>query len=63
VKTLLEEVARRLGNTPAVCRKSYVAPAFVEMAKAGRWIETIPAEPRALRASERASLAVLTGKI
>lgn len=63
VKTLLEEVARRLGNTPAVCRKSYVAPAFVEMAKAGRWIEEISAEPKALRASERASLAVLTGKI
>lgn len=59
VKTLLEEVARRLGNTPAVCRKSYVAPAFIEMAKAGRWIETIPALPKALRVGERASLAVL----
>ena len=63
VKTLLEEVARQLGNTPAVCRKSYVAPAFIDMAKAGRWIETVPAEPRALRANERASLAVLTGNI
>lgn len=61
VKTLLAEVARQLGNTPAVCRKSYVAPAFIEMAKAGRWIESVPAEPRALRANERASLAVLRG--
>lgn len=62
VKTLLEEVARQLGNTPAVCRKSYVAPAFIEMAKGGRWIEKVPAGPRALRANERASLAVLTGR-
>lgn len=61
VKTLLEEVARQLGNTPAVCRTSYVAPAFVAMAKAGQWIEHIPREPKALRANERASLAVLTG--
>lgn len=63
VKTLLEEVARQLGNTPAVCRKSYVAPAFIDMAKAGRWIEHVPREPRALRANERASLAVLQGLI
>lgn len=61
VKTLLEEVARQLGNTPAVCRTSYVAPAFVAMAKSGQWIEHIPREPKALRANERASLAVLTG--
>ena len=63
VKTMLEEVARQLGNTPAVCRKSYVAPAFVEMAKAGKWIEAVPREPKALRANERASLAVLTGQL
>lgn len=62
VKTLLEEAARQLGNTPAVCRKAYVAPAFIEMAKAGRWIAEVPSEPKALRANERASLAVLTGK-
>lgn len=62
VKTMLEEVARQLGNTPAVCRKSYVAPAFIEMAKAGDWIERVPAEPRTLRANERASLAVLTAR-
>lgn len=61
VKTMLEEVSRQLGNTPAVCRKSYVAPAFIEMAKAGEWIDQIPATPRALRANERASLAVLKG--
>ena len=63
VKTMLEEVARQLGNTPAVCRKSYVAPAFIDMAKAGKWIEAVPREPRALRANERASLAVLKGQV
>lgn len=63
VKTMLEEVARQLGNTPAVCRTSYVAPAFLDIAKAGRWIEQVPREPARLRASERASLAVLTGRI
>jgi len=62
VRTLLEEAARQLGNTPAVCRKSYIAPAFIEMAKRGAWIEHVPAQPRALRANERAALAVLTGK-
>lgn len=61
VKTLLEEVARQLGNTPAVCRKSYVAPAFIDMAKAGRWIEKVPSGPKSLRASERASLSILCG--
>ena len=61
VKTLLSEVAGQLGNTPAVCRKSYVAPAFVEMAKAGKWIEHVPAKPSRLRSNERASLAVLAG--
>lgn len=59
VKTMLEEVARQLGNTPAVCRTSYVAPAFVDLAKSGRWIEHVPREPAALRANERASLSIL----
>ena len=30
VKDAIGEVARRLGNTPAICRKSYVHPAVVE---------------------------------
>lgn len=58
VKTMLTEVAQQLGNTPAVCRKSYVAPIFIDIAKAG---ETLPVArtPKALRANERTSLAVL----
>lgn len=58
VKALLAEVARQLGNTPAVCRKSYVAPVFIDIAKAGETIP-VPKTPAALRANERASLAVL----
>jgi len=30
VKEAIGEVARRLGNTPAICRKSYVHPAIVD---------------------------------
>ena len=30
MKEAIGEVARRLGNTPAICRKSYVHPAVVE---------------------------------
>jgi DNA topoisomerase-1 len=32
-------VAQKLGNTPAVCRASYVAPAVVEQYLAGRTID------------------------
>lgn len=30
-KVILKEVARRLGNTPAVCRKSYIHPAVMQL--------------------------------
>lgn len=33
VKAVLARAAQRLGNTPAIARKSYVAPMLVEMAK------------------------------
>lgn len=58
VKTLLTEVAQQLGNTPAVCRKSYVAPVFIDIAKAGETLP-VPKTPASLRANERTSLAVL----
>lgn len=62
VKALLSEVAEKLGNTPAVCRKSYVYPRFVELAKAG---EVIPRPPKTgrLRISELGALSVLTGGV
>ena len=30
-KAVLQEVARLLGNTPAVCKKSYIHPAVLEL--------------------------------
>src|SRR5690606_2171963 len=35
VKRVLGEVAKRLGNTPAICRKSYVHPVVIETFLAG----------------------------
>ena len=40
-------VAEQLGNTPAVCRQSYVAPAVVEAYLEGRTLEDF--RPRHLR--------------
>ncbi|QKS01614.1 DNA topoisomerase IB [Sphingomonas sp. CL5.1] len=36
LKAMLEPVTRRLGNTPAIARKSYVHPALIELARAGQ---------------------------
>lgn len=58
VEELLSDVAEALGNTPAVCRKSYVDPRFVELARRGETLKRT-AGPRGLRAAERAALAVL----
>jgi DNA topoisomerase-1 len=42
---LVAEVARRLGNTPAVCRKAYIHPAVLEL---GERLATDPAARQAL---------------
>ncbi len=47
VTTVMRRVADRLGNTPAVCRRSYVAPAVVEQYLDGRTIDDF--RPRHLR--------------
>ena len=47
VTAVMRRVADRLGNTPAVCRKSYVAPAVVEQYLDGRTIADF--RPRHLR--------------
>jgi len=47
VTAVMRLVAEKLGNTPAVCRTSYVAPAVVEEYLAGRTIEDF--RPRHLR--------------
>jgi DNA topoisomerase-1 len=45
LKPVIAEVARRLGNTPAVCRRSYIHPAV--LALAARWPDgDLPSPPR-----------------
>jgi len=68
IATAIEAVAHMLGNTPAVCRKSYVHPAFLDAYLNGVALATnapAPVPERArrasngLRADERAVLAFL----
>jgi DNA topoisomerase-1 len=47
VAAVMRQVSERLGNTPAVCRASYVSPAVVEQYLDGRTIEDF--RPRHLR--------------
>ena len=60
---VVTEVAKRLGNTPAVCRKSYVHPEVLELAlagtdaAAGRW--QVLAAPRARRGLDVAEARLL----
>lgn len=60
VKAAIEQVAAALGNTVAVCRKSYVHPAVVEAYLDGRTIDGVVqrAEGR-LAPEEQATLALL----
>jgi DNA topoisomerase-1 len=59
----VREAARLLGNTPAVCRKSYVHPRVLDPAT---W-ERAPARParrvRGLRAEEAALVAILRSRV
>jgi DNA topoisomerase-1 len=61
----MQAVADRLGNTPAVARKSYVHPVLVAILTGERvWPETAKAprrSPRRLTATERGLLALLSG--
>jgi DNA topoisomerase-1 len=68
VKDAICEVARRLGNTPAICRKSYVHPAVVDSYLEGSLQPRLRARVRstrlrpalrALRPSEAALLRLL----
>ena len=69
-KAILAEVARQLSNTPAVCKKSYVHPAVLELgtrlaSDAGPGLQTVwnhiggTTSPRGLSAAERRLLAFL----
>lgn len=61
VVDVIRQVARRLANTPAVCRACYVHPAIIETYLAGRLPPraAAPAGPRGLSADERRLLAFL----
>jgi DNA topoisomerase IB len=68
VSLAIQEVARYLGNTPAVCRSSYVDPRVVDCFAAGQTIlptlERLPVdlpEPERQRRVEKAVLGLLGG--
>ena len=71
-KSMLAEVARQLGNTPAVCKKSYIHPAVMSLGSelaqdagvmAGIWEELAAGKPaRHLRAAESRLMAFLKAK-
>jgi DNA topoisomerase-1 len=67
VSAVMRRVAQQLGNTPAVCRASYVSPAVVDQYLEGRTIEdfrprhlrVVGARQRGLDAEEQALLSLL----
>ena len=63
LKALLEPVVERLGNTPAIARKSYVHPALIELVKKGqstfRKALRLPRSARYLSREERGLIAFL----
>lgn len=64
VQQVLEAVARRLGNTPAVCRKSYIHPDVLALlgragAESSGWTCKPPSTVRGLTEDERLLLAFL----
>ncbi|MGE0859285.1 MAG: DNA topoisomerase IB [Gammaproteobacteria bacterium] len=62
LRPVLEAVAAALGNTPAICRKSYVHPALIDAYQSGAWPDVLArcASDDRLTA-ERALLAFLNG--
>ena len=63
LKALLEPVVERLGNTPAIARKSYVHPALIDLVKKGqstfRKALRLPRSARYLSRAERGLIAFL----
>jgi DNA topoisomerase-1 len=55
----IKAVAACMGNTPAVCRKSYIHPALLEAYEAGRFGGASIRAPRSLNEEERAFLRFL----
>jgi DNA topoisomerase-1 len=64
LKALMEEVGERLGNTPAIARKSYVHPAVVALVdRQAKWRKglKLPRKTQWLSAEERGLLELLEG--
>ncbi|MGD9999102.1 MAG: DNA topoisomerase IB [Ilumatobacteraceae bacterium] len=63
LRAVVEEVAASLGNTPTVCRTSYIHPTIVDTYLDGtlpdRWGDRAPASPSGLAAAERRLLRLL----
>jgi DNA topoisomerase-1 len=55
----IKAVAARMGNTPAICRKSYIHPALLEAYAAGRLVREVARRSPSLRQEERAFLRFL----
>ncbi|MFU1928958.1 DNA topoisomerase IB [Bordetella hinzii] len=62
IKEVVAAVARRLANTPAVCRRCYVHPAVLAQARRLPGPGRAPAGPRGLQAAERRFLAFVRGQ-
>jgi len=62
VRDAVKAASQALGNTPAVCRKSYIHPRIFECYEKGVVIEAPPAL-RGLRADERMALALLKARM
>lgn len=58
ISAAMKETAHLLGNTPAVCRASYVSPQVLSAFEAGRLISDPPALEHLVRASPRVLAAV-----
>jgi DNA topoisomerase-1 len=59
----VESVAKRLGNTKAVCRKCYIHPAILDAYMDGATIQTIKARARLARATLNSEEAAVVGMI
>ena len=61
IREAVKSASKVLGNTPAVCRKSYIHPRVFECYEAGITAEPTPL--RGLRVDERMALALLTRRM
>jgi len=61
MRAAIAAAAAALGNTPAVCRRSYIHPRVFECFEAG--VAAEPERVRGLRADERAALALLSAEV